>query len=49
MNEQDAAATDPASFRDPSGYIFRDGQGRLCRQVNPSYLPHYRQLMDSGL
>jgi ribosomal protein L11 methylase PrmA len=49
MNEQDAPAADPASFRDPSGFIFRDAQGRLCRQVNPSYLPHYRQLMDSGL
>lgn len=49
MNEQDAPVADPASFRDPSGFIFRDTQGRLCRQVNPSYLPHYRQLMDSGL
>jgi len=49
MNEHAAPAADPASFRDPSGFIFRDAQGRLCRQVNPSYLPHYRQLMHSGL
>lgn len=39
----------PSSFRDPSGFVFRDAQGVLLRQVNPSYAEHYRQLMDSGL
>jgi len=39
----------PASFRDPSGFVYRDDAGRLLRQVHASYLPHYRQLMDSGL
>lgn len=38
----------PASFRDPSGFIFtRDGV--LYRQVNQACAPHYRQLMESGL
>jgi hypothetical protein len=38
----------PASYRDPSGFVFRyDGQ--WYRQVNASYEPHYRQLMHSGL
>ncbi len=39
----------PASFRDPSGYIFYDAQGVLLRSVSPSYLGNYRQLMDRGL
>ncbi|MBL7644672.1 MAG: class I SAM-dependent methyltransferase [Candidatus Hydrogenedentes bacterium] len=38
-----------ASFRDPSGFVFRDDQGVLLRQVNAVYGPHYDQLMDSGL
>jgi len=38
-----------ASFRDPSGFVYRDGAGVLLRQVNPVYEAHYRQLMDSGL
>lgn len=38
----------PASFRDPNGFLFRQG-GVLYRQVNASYKPHYRKLMDSGL
>lgn len=38
----------PASFRDPSGFIFwRDTT--LLRQVNTVYQPHYDQLMASGL
>jgi ribosomal protein L11 methylase PrmA len=49
MNEHAVPAADAASFRDPSGFIFRDGEGRLCRQINPIYLPHYRRLMESGL
>ena len=38
----------PASFRDPSGFLFsRDRQ--LYRQVNPVYGDHYDLLMSSGL
>lgn len=40
---------DPASFRDPSGFIFRGGDGQLYRQVNPPAEADYRLLMDSGL
>lgn len=46
MEKNDSAL--PPSFRDPSGFLFvRNGQ--LLRQVNPSYQPHYEQLMSSGL
>ncbi len=38
----------PASFRDPSGFLFRR-DGILYRQVNHSYSEHYDLLMDSGL
>lgn len=38
----------PASFKDPSGYIF-EADGKFYRQVNQYYAPQYRQLMDSGL
>jgi ribosomal protein L11 methylase PrmA len=39
---------DPASFRDPSGFVFhRDGV--IFRQVNRGYREHYDQLIDSGL
>ncbi len=38
----------PASFRDPSGYVFRD-KGEIFRRVAPTYDPDYRRLMDSGL
>lgn len=37
-----------ASFRDPSGFLFRRG-GRLLRQVNRSYAGCYDRLIDSGL
>jgi len=37
-----------ASFRDPSGFIFRDGT-RLYRQINKSYADNYDRLMSSGL
>jgi ribosomal protein L11 methylase PrmA len=40
---------DGASFRDPSGFVFRSPDGVLLRQVNRSYEPHYRALVDSGL
>lgn len=38
----------PASFRDPSGFIF-EHQGVLYRQVNQAYSLEYTTLMDSGL
>ena len=38
-----------ASFRDPSGFVYRDSEGTLLRQVNAVYGPHYDQLMASGL
>lgn len=38
----------PASFRDPSGFLFsRDGV--LYRQINNKYGQEYKQLMESGL
>lgn len=40
--------TNPASFRDPSGFVF-EVDGKVYRQINKVYLSHYRQLMDSGL
>ena len=40
--------TIPASFRDPSGFIFKH-DGELYRQVNLSYRDHYQMLIDSGL
>ncbi len=38
----------PASFRDPSGFLFRRN-GNLYRQVNPVYEQEYARLMESGL
>jgi hypothetical protein len=38
----------PASFRDPSGFLFSH-RGRLFRQVNHSYKADYDRLMASGL
>ncbi|ULQ53534.1 hypothetical protein [Flavihumibacter fluvii] len=37
-----------ASFKDPSGFIFRDG-GQVLRQVNQAGAGFYDLLMDSGL
>lgn len=37
-----------SSFRDPSGFLFTY-EGRLFRQVNPSYQDHYDHLVSSGL
>jgi hypothetical protein len=37
-----------ASFRDPSGYVFREGD-MLLRAVHVSYAPHYDLLKSSGL
>ncbi|RPJ19819.1 MAG: SAM-dependent methyltransferase [Chloroflexi bacterium] len=38
----------PASFRDPSGFLF-SSDGVLYRQVNRKYEQEYAQLMESGL
>ena len=38
-----------SSFRDPSGFVFRDQRGVLLRQVNRVYEKDYRCLMDGGL
>lgn len=38
----------PASYRDPSGFIFKR-HGCVLRQVNGSYRADYEQLMSSGL
>jgi ribosomal protein L11 methylase PrmA len=45
MSDQDQIG---ASFRDPSGFIFRR-QGILYRQVNQAYAEPYARLMESGL
>ena len=39
---------DPASFRDPSGFVFTNN-GVVYRHVDASFASHYRQLIDSGL
>lgn len=39
---------DPASFRDPSGFVFREG-GVVLRQVNALYRDDFDRLVDSGL
>lgn len=39
----------PASFRDPSGFLFRNEEGRLLRQVNWSYQKDFEHLVESGL
>src|SRR6056300_868464 len=38
-----------ASFRDPAGFIFRDENGTILRQVNQDGKSDYDTLMDSGL
>lgn len=40
---------DPSSFRDPSGFIYRDENQTLLRQVNQSYADDFRCLSESGL
>jgi len=39
--------THEASFRDPSGYMFHDGD-TLRRVINPIYFPQYNKLNNSG-
>jgi len=46
--ESNNCVTLPASFRDPSGFIFQH-EGEIYRQVNRSYREHYQMLIDSGL
>ena len=43
-----ADGPDAASFRDPSGFVFRQ-DGRVLRQVNTCYRETYERLMASGL
>ncbi len=38
-----------SSYRDPSGFLFTDEDGKLLRQVNRLYQPDYEKLMQSGL
>jgi len=38
----------PASYRDPSGFVFRK-DGLYYRQVNESYRADYDELLRSGL
>jgi SAM-dependent methyltransferase len=38
---------DPASYRDPSGFVYRR-DGRLLRQINASYAPHWDALVQRG-
>jgi ribosomal protein L11 methylase PrmA len=45
---QAADAALPASFRDPSGFVFRR-DGEVLRQVNPAYREHFDRLLGSGL
>ena len=46
---REAISLSPASFRDPSGFIFRNSAGEVLRQVNSVYQAEYSQLMDGGL
>lgn len=43
------AKLEPASFRDPDGFVYRSPEGMLLRQVNQSYASAYRYFVDSGL
>ena len=37
----------PSSFRDPSGFVYRDDRGVLLRQINNCYARQYDKLVDS--
>ena len=39
----------PASFRDPSGFLFCNPEGDLLRQVNRCFADDFRHFVDSGL
>ena len=48
MNNIKTSSIDPASFRDPSGFVFwRDGS--IYRQINATYKEDYDHLIGSGL
>lgn len=50
MHEPEAPeSVNPASFRDPGGFVYRGGDGLLYRQINAVAADEYRRLMDSGL
>lgn len=44
----DRPRPEPASFRDPSGFVFWH-DGTLYRQVNSTFAEEYRRFVDSGL
>jgi SAM-dependent methyltransferase len=46
--DRQSAAVDPASFRDPSGFVFRR-DGAVYRQVNRSFAARWEDLEASGL
>ncbi len=48
MKQQKSNTTHEASFRDPSGYMFYDGDA-LRRQVNPIYFKQYHALKEQGI
>jgi ribosomal protein L11 methylase PrmA len=48
MRNLKTISLDPASFRDPSGFVFRR-DGSIYRQVNLTYKEDYDHLMESGL
>ncbi len=48
MPTQPSAQREPASFRDPSGFIYRDGTA-IYRQINRLAAKDYDLLMQSGL
>lgn len=48
MRVAETTETVRASFRDPSGHVFRR-EGQILRRVNRQYAPHYDRLIDSGL
>lgn len=48
INETSAYQRHPASFKDPSGFVFK-ANGKYYRQVNKSYQDDYELMMSSGL
>lgn len=48
MGQSNGSEVSPASFRDPSGFVF-SRNGMVFRQVNRSYEAEYDRLMSSGL
>jgi hypothetical protein len=48
MRNLKTSSIDPASFRDPSGFVFRQ-DGSIYRQINATYKEDYDHLIDCGL